>query len=63
MTSKNKLPVIYFVSRISYYDRSPLIFYNDEKKVVPDITIAQVKKSKSVQDVNTDDVYEVKLIE
>ena len=63
MTFKNKLSVIHFVFRIFYYDRSPLIFYNDEKEVVSNITIVQAKKSKPVQDVNTDDVYEVKLIE
>ena len=48
MIFKNKLFVIYFASRISYYDRSPLIFYNDEKKMILNITIVQAQKNKSV---------------
>ena len=63
MIFKNKFSVIYFAFYIFYYDRSPLIFYNDEKELILNITIAQAKKSKSVQDVNINDVYEVKLVE
>ena len=55
---------LHFAAGISYYGRTPLIFYNDKKNVVPDITVKDLKCSKlRKKKAKTDNEFELRLAE
>jgi len=62
MTSQNKSKSLHMVDDVSYYTRTSFIFYNDETKVIPNITIKDARSTKPKRKLNAiDDEFEIKL--
>ena len=49
---KNKSKALYIVDNVSYYTRTPLIFYNDEIEIISNIVIKDARLTKSKRESN-----------
>ncbi len=49
-------------SGVSYYTRTPLIFYNNKTEAIPDITVKEARPTKPKRELNaTDNKFEIEL--
>ncbi len=62
MKPQNKSKPLHMADGVSYYTRTPLIFYNDETKAISNITIKDARSTKPKRELNAmDDDFEIKL--